>query len=457
MFEHWGVNTYERQMSKGGFSAEQCSLLAGLSRSLRLNHSPRFEADSTAIMTASGVIGPMTFLFVWWVLFRARELGVKRLYFLARDGQLMFRVAKVLAQNWKLDLDLRYLYCSRESLFLPAFDKMGAFERHWITWGTTGEISWTEICHRLGLSEQLTRPYLKQYGLEDLVSNKVLSLCPDFQRQLENLLTDEDFCCLVRERSQQAFDVTCAYLNQEGMFENEPFALVDTGWRGSSQYALNSILSKVSGQPTGGLTGFYLGLGQQVFASGDNHLEAFLFDWRRERRDDRLASFLCYEMLCSADHGRTSGYRKLERCVMPILDDMDSGVLPLINHHHRIAVSYADQISRYIPFTSFRKEPSARMVRKLLRTFICTPTPAQAQLYGNWRMAGEIRERDCQPLAPPMGMKRFIRCVLGREKIRGFWPQASLIRSGRSYLARGYNLFLASGFLEWYRKHILKY
>ncbi len=58
--------------------------------------------------------------FAAWLLQRAQENGVKRLYFMSRDCQLVGKVAGTARPAVHGGIECRYLYVSRQALFLPS-------------------------------------------------------------------------------------------------------------------------------------------------------------------------------------------------------------------------------------------------------------------------------------------------------------------------------------------------
>lgn len=458
MYDQLKLSRYERILLRSGLPFSQSTLLAGIARSLRLSHLPRTPELEACVRTSSGLVAPLVFLYAWWVLHDAQCRGLKRLYFLARDGHIFQKVASLLAQEWHIDLDIRYVFCSRESLLLPSFEAGGEFERNWISWGYLSAITIQEICDRLNLSLSDLKAIAPFSRLSNYIADPCRSICRQDLQLLYKAIADESFVDLVKEKNHFRFELALNYFIQEGMGESVPFAIVDTGWRGSSHYALSALLNKGGLRPADGIKGYYLGLNCDAFNYENDELRGFLFDWRNSRRDYRLYNFLCFEMLFSADHGRTTGYAQEGPWIRPILADNNNvDVQWLITKHHELAIEFAKRATNILRFEHYSADRVSDLCRRLAGEFICSPGLSVAEVYGSWPMASEIREGDFQPMAPPMNYKRFFRCVLGRDKVQGFWPQASLIRGNADILSNCYNLFLDTGLLEWYRRTILRY
>lgn len=457
MFEQWAPSRYEKILYQGGGPQGERALLAGISRAMRISHGKSGSRDKEVFGTAAGVVAPLVYLYAWWLLRAALQRGIRRIYFMARDGQIFMKAAQALVQNWQLDIEVRYLYCSRESLLLPSFERVEEFELQWITWGYLSTITVDEIGRRLGLTHDELRPFLDTGALSRYACHPEQPVAREDMPQLQAALKNEALAAAVREKTRPLFDLTLSYFEQEGLLEGVPFALADTGWRGSSQYAVSALMQKAKVRPLEGIAGFYLGLNSNTHHYGNDTLQAFLFDWRHSPRDYRLYYFLCFEMLLSADHGRTLGYRREPDAVVPMLGGApDDAIRRLAGIHHEYALEYARRASGSMGFDSF-DEAWAESARRLSRLFVCSPTQAEAVIYGDWPMASEMGEGDFQVMAPPMGFGQFVRCALGRERVKGFWPQASLIRNAQKPVCQAYNLFLRFGNLDWYRRFLLRY
>lgn len=457
MFEEWSPSRYEKLLDGVDASGGQGSLLSGIARSLRISHTERTARETEVISTASGLVAPLAYLYTSWLLHAAVKRGIRRIYFLARDGQIFMKVARELVKNWNLNIEVRYLYCSRESLLLPSFERMGDFERNWVSWGYLSSITVSEISRRLGLTLDEFLPFLSSGGLEAYRADPNRPVAKDDLPILYKVLDDALLAEFVTKKSRHIFELTLSYLEQEGLFDGVPHALADTGWRGSSQYAVSALMHKGGLRPQSGLTGFYLGLNCDAHRFANDTLEAFLFDWRTCSRDDTLYCFICFEMLFAADHARTRCYSQEQGVIVPVLAEAPAeDQLALVRIHHDYAVAFAARASRSIGFGVFDEELIC-VARRLSRAFICSPRPIEAEVYGEWPIASEMCEGDFQRMAPPMGGMQFVRCALGLEKVKGYWPQASLVRSSCHLFCRAYNFLLRSGALDWYRRFLLRY
>ena len=108
----------------GGLSG----LLAGAARSTRLRlgrERPLMPPDRSRVV--AGVAGPLLAGYVLWCLRQAAEAGLPRLYFVARDGEVMLSVARRLARSLGPaaggDVELRYLHGSRRAWLRDAPDE----------------------------------------------------------------------------------------------------------------------------------------------------------------------------------------------------------------------------------------------------------------------------------------------------------------------------------------------
>lgn len=451
------LNRYEKAVMGVDYGSRIFrSAVSGISRAVRLSNIAKNEHMQTVWDTGANVVGPTFFLFVWWVLENAEKKGIKRLYFLARDGQIMAKIANTIKEYWNYNIECRYLYGSRAAWLPPAIKEIGSFELHWMTWGYLATVSINELCRRINVKPDLINDYLIKYGLN--VKDRDINLSEGNMELLKKCLQDGAIQKIIIENQQASFHNTLSYFEQEGLLENIPFAIVDTGWGASSQFALSNILDKAGVRP-GRINGFYLGLseGKQVFRN--DKLFSLLFDWTLEPKDNRLSNYLFYEILTAADHGRTIGYKHENGRFSPVLDVPlnDTGIEWGIMVQQKSVVKYAHEFAAHFERDMLDNQAASQILRTILCLFMENPTKREANVYGEYIIGGEITERDFQKFAPRIDPKEFWAVALGRKKFRGFWPTGTLKRSNMPVQKKMWDVFQSFNLLYYYRKYICKY
>lgn len=231
------------------------TFLSSLSRRIRLGtatgvHWPLDEMACTIVV-------PFLLAYVAWLLEDARQRGIKRLYFVARDGEILYKVAKSMCAL-DSDIELRYLFGSRRAWLQPSIDPQS---REWarIPVMSGVESSRRAILARIGLSLRAQDRIRHELSITDeqweaQLSRKdsvaFLDLLQDNARTSELLLNTA---------AEQRVPVL-RYLESEGVFDtNVNWALVDSGWALNSQAALKRLLA-LSGKPHSTPEGYYVGI-----------------------------------------------------------------------------------------------------------------------------------------------------------------------------------------------------
>ena len=109
----WDYNPYPQKWKDSDFSIgyKFQSILAGLSRALSVSNEDGQQRDFVL-----DIIAPFYCSWVYIVLQKANEQGVKRLYFCARDAHMIYRIALSMS-NLFPNIELKYLFISRQSLY----------------------------------------------------------------------------------------------------------------------------------------------------------------------------------------------------------------------------------------------------------------------------------------------------------------------------------------------------
>ena len=101
-------NRYEAAMASFAVETDGLSgVFAGAARAARLCGSTTTDREAALWEAGTAVVGPILSAYVFWVLEQARKAGVERLYFLARDGYILRKIAQELAPAVASSVDLR--------------------------------------------------------------------------------------------------------------------------------------------------------------------------------------------------------------------------------------------------------------------------------------------------------------------------------------------------------------
>ena len=276
-FPSGNLNRYEEILeSQSWATGGLTSALAGASRLARLN----VMADSvkTAAIRdfAASVVAPTLISYTIWLLRQAQKRGLTRLYFLARDGEVLLKLAKILAPKLQINCELRYLYGSRKAWGMAAIVNGDADELAWLLEGDPGP-DLSRLLSRLDIAPTAIQSALEKLGFDAASWNKRFStaeLARIKSREFLELIRSPVVKTSVRRR-----DLLLAYLEQEGLLMDSQYGLVDVGWHATLQDCLARILAtrhKEIGM------GFYFGLTGYQTAEKFGAKHAYFMDAQRQ-------------------------------------------------------------------------------------------------------------------------------------------------------------------------------
>ncbi len=405
------------------------SLLAGASRLCRL-HCPETDLHRQTIWnTASNVIAPIFFGFVHWVLVEAQRQGIQRLYFMARDGHILYKIAQIICRKWGYDIDCRYFYGSRQAFHFPSIQEMGETEFTWI-FDTPQFFSVRVTCDRVNLQPEKIADTLMAHGFppekwdQNLTQQEVTELKAIFQEQVVvDLIVN--LAATYREKA-------LAYFKQEGMADGVPFATVDTGWSGKSQRSLSKLLAAGDIYPSTGLRGFFFGLTGSVKAYSTDHLMPYFLEPEELSERSRLCDSQMIELFLSADHGSTVRYEKQEQRYVPILrsEANGSGIAWGVLVQHQAMEAFAERLTDHLRPEECNLQNFHHVTEAFLKTFMHTPSKEEANTFGTQAFSQHQSESKFYDLAPAYNLADGFRMLVDQQYVHGFaWLPASIQRS----------------------------
>jgi FMN phosphatase YigB (HAD superfamily) len=376
-FSEGNLNRYEKILeSKAGATEGLSSVMAGASRLARLTVPASSPKEEALRDVAAGVMAPLLVGYVLWILQRAQQLGLKRLYFISRDGQILLEIAQRLVGKLNICCELRYLYGSRLSWNLPVITST---DEHWI-WAPILEFPTIEnALDRLGLNPEELSDKLAAVGFTEKDWSRQLS--QNEVQVLRALLREEDVSEFIFDKAAQKRTVLIEYLNQEGLLDSTEKGIVDLAGQGTLYKALSKLLNTAGVTP---IVGFYFGITDSSTDKQNDLREAYFFDKRFELMELWRGLGNPLEMFCLADHGTVLSFQKEGEKVHPILEEernqnvIDWGLPILRNTVYCFVENLLLDLSLVNPQADVREACSEE-----LRAFWFNPSPNEAIAWGS--------------------------------------------------------------------------
>lgn len=360
------------------------------------------------------VLAPALNSFVLWVLQNAQKRGIRRLYFLARDGYFMYCCANFLCNKLNISIDCRYLYCSRYSLRIPSyhFDMEDAMD--YICRGGI-DVTRRKILERSGIGNEEQSEILDLLEYTQIADEAVpYAMLGSIREELKNC---ELFQKYVQEISRKALPALKQYLLQEGVLEGVSSALVDSGWVGSMQKTLGKILDRFGSHTE--LEGYYWGLYELPFDVKTENYHCYYFSPKRGLKEKVYFSNCLFEAIFSAPHGMTVGYEIREDRCIPIFEVFSQERKAFLLKTEKYLMQYTRRLAELLArecsaekadgdiLSSIDCARDLKIVKKLLAEFMGSPVKEEVQVYGKLRFSDDIMDHASKYVAESLNEKEL--------------------------------------------------
>lgn len=399
------------------------------------------DRSSIVFTTTATFTGSVLFMYVNWIIEDAKNKNIKRLYFLARDGYVLYEIARVICKNHNIDIECKYLYSSRIAWRLPQYYIQGkdCLDKIFLN-GV--DVTLRKIFQRAFLSQQEIEIIMKEIEvplkkLDDILCSQ------DIQNYREKCSGCKIFFNYIYQHSKQAYGSTLAYFKQEGIFDSIEYALVDAGWMGSMQESFDMLINY--NQDKSRLTqGYYFGMFGLPKGRGQDNYHTFYFNKSHGFKKKVYFNHNLFECLCCARDGMTIGYEKKDERYVPILSSTMNQNMNRweVNTQINTIIEFAQNAVKYINQGDLNKLESNELILSLSKKFMIAPSVREAECYGVYNFSDDVSEKNLQPLAIKMTkneMKQqqflyLVACRMGfiRPKTipkKSSWIEATIIRS----------------------------
>jgi hypothetical protein len=409
----------EHAHATGGLS----SLLAGASRWVRLSHSAVDDAQVSMRGIAAGVAGPTLWAFVTWVLRTAERDGLRQIWFTARDGQIMLRMAKNIAARLGINIQMGYLYAGRQVVHLAGLHQIDERALKWLT-GGAGVVTATALLERVGLAPDDLLDALERHGipLTGQIGWSRMSA-------LEGFFGDPSVQTAVLAAANKRRADIRSYFEACGLLGNEPCAIVDIGWRGSVLRSIFDILGPLRAAQHQFL---YFGLYGRPIDVPEAKMSAFCFDTSQGSvlgvGSDVPSLTSVMEIFCQADHQQVIHVRKELDTYVPILRASSSPERTSweVSYFQSCLVSFADNMIADIACDLDRDVRS--MCVELLQALMSSPEPSEAYVLGSVQFFDDQGGTTSQPFAKPFSLidsRALLRTGKLPQKSLAWWEEGS--------------------------------
>jgi len=378
--------------------------LATASKFTRLSRTVS-EPDYALWDLLSSTIAPFVTGYALWLIEEAQKRGIEKLFFLARDMQIVHEAASYLAKKKGANVECIYAYASRNSWQPAGYSGPNEFELFWLT-DQVGTIQPDKVIRRLIGANHAGEigALLGSAGTKEQIWGR---------SEIRDLLRSDAIRPAVEQATRETRKILISYLSQCGYSPTRNCALVDAGWRGSLQKSLAKAYRLENSSYE--ILGFYIGLCDLQPVEPGCTLVPYLGDQVVSQHKFSLVSLI--EGLLTANHGSTLGFKVDDgSLVEPVLNSGPSDVLlkqwTLVRD---CCMAYAEHLVASPAWDSRSRLPTSSFAIPLLE--LCRdPRPSEATLLTQWFFDGGREESSLRRVANRIVMKDLGRLLIARMK-----------------------------------------
>lgn len=231
------------------------SILNSIPKFLRLN---QFSSLPMPELLYFGIVTPTIISFTVWTLAKAKDLGLKRLYFVSRDAELPFKIAQKIAPNF--DIDVKYLLGSRRAWLLPSIENADSWKGIATPVNVTSSV--IDALERLQFSQPEIEYIIGKFNISEKESTEKNSN-ENIEKIIIMIMEDAEVSIIFKNKIESQREICTQYFRDCGLFSDTNWAIVDSGWSLNTQGCLKRILTLSGYQKE--VIGFYFGTAPSRF------------------------------------------------------------------------------------------------------------------------------------------------------------------------------------------------
>jgi predicted HAD superfamily hydrolase len=391
------------------------------------------------------VLGPIFMSFVHRVAERCKEEGIKRVYFVAREGyllkQLFEKIAPIVFSNSVEQPKTHYLAISRLTTFL-ASTKNFSLREVTASLNNTPHYSVRTLLAPLNLENSFLLSLGQRCGIADIDTAfpPFFKEWPPFHRLIEDTLLNIE----IQKSSYLVNDNLRRYLKEQDFFSESRIAIVDVGWSGQIQDNLFKAIMARSDCPQ--IFGFYLGttLTAHWRKTPRNWMEWTHGDYSHMDWFGRSAFEFVQgiEAVVRSPHGTTIGYFDNGQSIQPIYkletdtsrqtEAKDDPMIALFQNGMREFAVHYSQAANMFGFNAADTLPYARM---MLNRMVRFPSSEEAKWFLKVNNVSDLGSSEIFALGQQHPVSLFKPKIMLRAMRQSFWPYG-VVSIGRRSLSQ---------------------
>lgn len=375
-----------------------------LSRAIRLS-----MPDTPNHVFASTFIAPMFVSYVYQILSDAQSRGINHLFFLSRDGYILYNIAKVFSKQFP-EISLSYLYVSRQSLYMVGLNEISAE-------CIKKELSYLK---RETISRILYDLHLPSYDYSHLPIKGL-----NGEQIIDILFKDNSFVDQLKKKHLEQNTNIIKYFKQEGFLEGH-CATVDAVGSRRCQNAINNILYR-NNYPE--IFSYYF----EVTWNRTTNYKPYLAMIYQETiigsgLYNRASQPLYEQFFAISNHNRTIEYYNNNGYIEPVFEKdfiSDEYKQKIYNINESVCISYA---KHYIINNTYLPMIIIQGTQKALTSFCYAPNKELLAALESFRCTGSGEANEY------LLSKQSLLYVITHIKQYFRWPEGQLIYcSGKLY------------------------
>lgn len=365
-------------------------LSVGISRYIR-----SIKNHSSASEVGSSLAGPILYPYVSWVLKESMRQGIDRLYFVARDGWILWKIAEVIIREEGYPIKIFYIYGSRTAWRLPYYDGSREEFGRILYYSNMEEIlSMNDMAKLFQISLEELRKFLPE-KIKGIDGEKKIP-----KSQVETigkwLQENEEFRRYLVESQTQKSELVIQYLQQEIDVSDDRYGFVELSGTGFTQSCLAQLIGT-----------FYKGKIKNFFYRLD--------DTQKEKQCEFIQFYpsnlkrYMLELLCRAPHGQTEGYREENGKIVPVLEQNEGKQIRAyhIEEYLEGVLAYVEGMEQAYARNGLIYVPKLDIVREYMELIAEHPPERIAEYFCHMPFSSGGRKNSMVEFAPPVTKKQL--------------------------------------------------